>query len=70
MIKAVDDAVVGYSVSTGKKLDTALQELFTIEHLSQRKRKVCARDIFMQERLQEMNKGTCSQFICIKQGYP
>ena len=65
MIKTVNDAVLEYSTSTGKKVNTARQELFTIEHLNKRKRALCARDIFMQDRMQEINNGTHSHFIYI-----
>jgi hypothetical protein len=70
MLKTVNDAVLEYSTSTGKKKKTAQQELFTIEHLNQRKRTLCARDIFIHDKMQETNKGTCSHFICIVLGYP
>jgi hypothetical protein len=34
MVTAVNDAVLEYSITTGKKIDVAWQELFTVEHLS------------------------------------
>ena len=63
MLKAVNDAVLQYSASTGKKEETAWQELFTMEHLTQQKRTLCARDIFLRDKMQEINKGTCSKSI-------
>jgi hypothetical protein len=60
MLKAVNNAVLEYSTSTGKKKVTALQELFTIEHLSQKKCALSARDMFLRDKMQEINKGTLS----------
>jgi hypothetical protein len=70
MLKAVNDAVLGYSTSTGKKKTTAWQELFTIEHLSQQKCALSARDIFLSDKMQEINKGMHRHFMCIVLGYP
>ena len=70
MINTVEEAIVKYSTSTGKKKDTAKQELFTIERLNQRKRKLCARDIFFRDKMQEINKGMYSYSICTVLGYP
>lgn len=57
LLKAVDDAIQQYCTNTGKTNETAYQELFTIEHLNQRKRALCARDIFLQDKMKELNKG-------------
>ena len=65
MLKAVNEAVLEYSTSTGKKKATAQQELFTLEHLSQKQRALSARDIFLSDKMQEINKGADSHFICI-----
>jgi len=74
MVKTVNDAVLEYSVSTGKKTDTAQQEIFTIEHLSQWKCTLCARDIFIHGKMKEINKGMGSalyhgalELICSRQ---
>ena len=70
MLKAVNDAVLDYSTSTGKKKVTARQELFTIEKLSQQKRALSARDIFLSDKMQEINKGAHSHLLCLMLGYP
>ena len=59
MVKNVENAVQQYSTSVGKSQDVARRELFTIDHLSRRKRNLCARDMFFSEKMQEINKGTC-----------
>jgi hypothetical protein len=69
MIKAVNHAVLEYATSTGKTMDAAQQELFTMERLSKRKRTTGPKDIFVQERMHEINKGTCYNLTCIMLGY-
>ena len=68
MIKAVNKAVLEYATGTGKSVEAARQELFTIERLSKRKRALCAKDIFVQDRMHEINKGTCYYLTCITLG--
>ena len=70
MLKTVNEAVLQYSASTGKQENTARQELFTMERLSRRKRTLCARDVFIRDKMQEINKGMCPCSICILLGYP
>ena len=69
MINTVNAAILEYATSTGKAKDAAQQELFTIVHLNKRKRTLCAKDIFVQEKMHEINKGMCSNLICIMLGY-
>ena len=57
MVHTVNEAIQQYSTSTGKSQKKAQQEIFTIDHLSKRKRALCPRDIFMRDKLQEINKG-------------
>ena len=64
MIKAVNNAVLEYATSTGKTLEAAQQELFTMERLSKRKRRLSPKDIFVQQRMHEINKGTCYGLTC------
>ena len=70
MLNTVNEAVFQYSASTGKQEKSARQELFTMERLSHRKRTLCARDIFIRDKMQEINKGMCSYSIRILLGYP
>ena len=70
MFKSVTGAIEEYSASTGKNKKTAQQELFTIEHLSRRKRNLCARDMFMHDKMEEVNKGMYSDLIWVVLGYP
>ena len=65
LLKMVNDAVLEYTTSTGKKKSTAQQEIFTIEHLSRKKRALCAKDIYTQEKMQDYNRGTYSHPDCI-----
>ena len=70
MFKSVTGAIEKYSASTGKNKKTAQQELFTIEHLSQRKHNLCARDMFMHDKMKEVNKGMYPDLIWVVLGYP
>ena len=60
MYETVNEAILHYSTSTGKPQDVARQELFTIERLNRRKRILSPRDIFIREKMQEINKGMFS----------
>ena len=60
MYQKVNEAILHYSTSTGKPQDVARKELFTIEHLNRRKHILCPRDIFIREKMQEINKGVFS----------
>ena len=62
MVTAVNNAILEYSTSTGKSVESAQQELFTIENLTKPKRTLCARDIFVQDRMHEINKGMCLEY--------
>ena len=70
MIQTVNEAILQYSTSTGKPLDVARKELFTIEHLNSQKRNLCARDIFLREKMQEINKGVSSCYLHYTGTYP
>ena len=60
MFQKVNEAVLHYSTSTGKPQDVARRELFTIEHLNRQKHILCGRDLFIREKMQEINKGVFS----------
>jgi len=70
LFRTVTGAIDEYSATTGKDRKKAQQELFTIEHLSRRKRNLCARDIFMKDKMKEVNKGMHSDSIYVVLGYP
>ena len=65
LLKTVNDVVLEYTTSTGKKKSTAQQEIFTIEHLSWKKHTLYAKDIFMQEWMEYYNKGMYSHPVHI-----
>ena len=60
MYQKVNEAILHYCTSTGKSEDVARKELFTIERLNRRKCILCARDIFICEKMKEINKGVFS----------
>ena len=60
MLKAVNEAVLEYSTSTRKRKAIVQQELFTLEHLSQKQHALSTQDIFLSYKMQEVNKGTDS----------
>ena len=57
LVQNVNTAVQQYSISTGKSHSTARQEFLTMENISKRKRALCPRDIFICDKMQEINKG-------------
>ena len=65
LLKTVDDAVQQYCTSTGKTTEAAYQELFTIGQLNQRKRALCARDLYIGDRMKEVNRSAHPHYTCI-----
>lgn len=60
LVQNINTAIQQYSTNTGKSQRKARQEILTIDNISRRKRALCARDIFIRDKMEEINKGMFS----------